>query len=297
MNAGVGAAMAGDVALTELAAIVAGLREGRLIPYLSPEVALLEASNAGLPARPEQLIAVFGKRVPIPGRLRKNLTAAAQYIETFRHRKVLRTLMCEAFALPAVPSPLHRWLASLRLPLVVDLGYDGAMAAALPGVAGLSWGQTQGVSRAEFRAGQGIDWFCSYDASGAPCAEMVSADWTTLLYKPLGSITPVGNFLVSDADFVEVLTEIDVQTPIPAAVQARRLSRGFVFIGCRFSNQLYRTYARQVMKRSAGPHFALIGADEPPLTRNEQRFMAEQGIVVIAATASELQQATACHGD
>lgn len=273
-----------------LAEIVAGLRARTLIPYLAPDVVLIDAANAGLPARPEQLIERLGKGVPIPGRLRKNLTAAAQYIETFRHRKVLRTLMCEAFAIPAIPSALHRWLASLGLPLIVDLGYDAASAVAL-NETGQGWGQLQGVSRAESRAGQGIDWYACYDAGGQSCAESAAAAWPTLLYKPLGSITPAGNFLVSDADFVEVLTEIDVQTPIPAEVQARRAERGFVFIGCRFNNQLYRTWAKQVMKRSAGPHYALIAADDPPLTRNEQRFVAEQAITVLPASITQLLMA------
>jgi hypothetical protein len=48
----------------------------------------------------------------------------------------------------------------------------------------------------------------------------------------------VRNFLVSDSDYVEVLTEIDIQTPIPAVVQQRRTGRNFLFLGCRFSNQL-----------------------------------------------------------
>lgn len=51
-------------------------------------------------------------------------------------------------------------------------------------------------------------------------------------------IDPVRNFLVSDSDYVEVLTEIDIQTPIPAVVQQRRTGRNFLFLGCRFSNQL-----------------------------------------------------------
>lgn len=273
-----------------LAAVIDGLAAGRLVPYLAPEVVLLESANAWLPARPEQLIERLSKRVPIPGRLRRNLSAAAQYIETFRHRKVLRTLMCEAFAQPALPSVLHRWLASLKLPLIVDLGYDGAMAVALAENRGLSWGQVQGVSRAEHQAGQGVDWFLSYAADGAPCADADAANWQTLLYKPLGSITPAGRFLVSDADFVEVLTEIDVQTPIPPEVQARRADRGFVFLGCRFNTQLYRTWARQVIKRSAGPHVALI---EGELTKNEARFCAEQGIRVVAASPQALLRAAA----
>lgn len=283
-----------DASLLEtcLDEVIAGLKAGTLVPFLGPEVARREAANANLPLGDDALIARLSKKVPIPGRLRKNLSAAAQYIETFRHRKILRGAMLDAFAQPAVPSDLHSWLAALRLPLIVDMGYEAATAAALQATGGdLNWGQVQGISRAESRAGQGEDWVTYYTAAGVSCPEADAETWTTLLYKPLGSISPAGNFLVSDADFVEVLTEIDVQTPIPDEVKARRASRGFVFIGCRFDNQLARTYARQVSKRSAGPHYALISPDEPALTRNEQQFIETLGITVIAATPDELLRA------
>lgn len=272
--------------------VLAGLKAGVLVPFLGPEVARREAANASLPLGADALIARLSKKVPIPGRLRKNLTAAAQYIETFRHRKILRGAMIDAFSQPAVPSDLHSLLASLRLPLIVDMGYEAATAIALHSTGDLSWGQVQGISRAESRAGQGEDWVTYYTAAGESCGEADAETWTTLLYKPLGSISPAGNFLVSDADFVEVLTEIDVQTPIPSEVKARRASRGFVFIGCRFDNQLARTYARQVSKRSAGPHYALIGPDEPALTRNEQQFIDALGITVVTATVDDLLHVT-----
>ena len=83
------------------------------------------------------------------------------------------------------------------------------------------------------------------------------------------------NFLVSDTDFVEVLTEIDIQTPIPAIVQQLRTDRHFLFLGCRFSTQLERTFARQIMKRSSDLHWAVLPGE---LTRNEARFLAEQNI-------------------
>jgi hypothetical protein len=76
-----------------------------------------------------------------------------------------------------------------------------------------------------------------------------------------------------------VLTEIDIQTPIPPRVQALRENAHFLFLGCRFDNQLSRAYARQIMKRSASTHWALI---EGTLTRMETRFLQEQGIMRIA---------------
>jgi hypothetical protein len=139
------------------------------------------------------------------------------------------------------------------------------------------WGEIQGITR----AGIGEDrWYRFYDASGAETDRAQAASWTTLLYKPHGSIAPAKNFIISDADYVEVLTEIDIQTPIPEAVKDRRADRNFVFIGCRFNDQLLRTYARQVTKRSAGHHYAIV--DPATLSKNELRFLISQGLMPIA---------------
>ncbi len=108
----------------------------------------------------------------------------------------------------------------------------------------------------------------------------VAESWKTILYKPHGAVTPARNFLISDADYVEVLTEIDIQSPIPEAVANLRTERSFLFIGCRFHDQMLRTYARQIAKRSAPPHYALV--DPEKLSLNERRFFATENIVPIA---------------
>ena len=100
-----------------------------------------------------------------------------------------------------------------------------------------------------------------------------------VLYAPHGGVRPAKNFLVADSDYVEVMTEIDIQTPIPPVVKAARSDRGFLFLGCRFHDQMLRTYARQIMKRSKGPHFAV--AETSLLTRNERKFFSDQMIEVI----------------
>ena len=123
------------------------------------------------------------------------------------------------------------------------------MAATRTALAGRSdWGEIQGITR----SGIGEDrWYRFYDATGGEATRADAEGWTTMLYKPHGSVDPAKNFLISDADYVEVLTEIDIQTPIPDVVKDRRTERSFLFIGCRFHDQILRTYARQVTKRSA----------------------------------------------
>jgi hypothetical protein len=268
------AAAPSETAIAALAAVKKQLAGGHVIPYLGPE--LFAGSDAPIPTTPEALALALHAKAPVSGRIRGNLWAAAQFIESRRHRKTLTALMTGIFRAPIAPTVLHHGLARQRLPLIVDTWYDGAMRAALLESGRTDWGEIQGVTRAgEFRE----IWTRAYDASGAQVDMAAAAGWTTILYKPHGAITPAANFLVSDSDYVEVLTEIDIQTPIPDVVKERRRNCAFLFIGARFHDQMLRIFARQITKRSAGGHLAI--AERVLLTRNEARFLDETGIGLI----------------
>lgn len=261
------------------AAVAEGLAAGTLLPYLGAGMLALCEGSAP-PADPAALAAVLTARVSVPGKIRHRLTAAAQFIENFKHRKTLVAAMDEAFARPAAPAALHRWLATLPAPLIVDTWYDDTLRCALADSGRSDWAEVQGLSQSE-HFGTWCGW---YAADGSALADAPTLA-TRVLYKPWGGHGPASNYLVSDSDFVEVLTEIDIQTPIPAAVQDRRARGGFVFLGCRFNDQLPRAFARQILKRSAGPHYAVL-ADEP--TRMEARFLEELGITRIALPLAEV---------
>jgi hypothetical protein len=268
------AAVPADAVIAALAAIKSKLATGYVIPYLGPE--LFAGGSGSIPTTPEALALALHAKAPVSGRIRGNLWAAAQFIESRRHRKTLTALMTGIFRAPIAPTVLHHGLARQRLPLIVDTWYDGAMRAALLESGRTEWGEIQGVTRAgEFRE----IWTRAYDASGAQVDMAAAAGWTTILYKPHGAITPAANFLVSDSDYVEVLTEIDIQTPIPDVVKERRQKCAFLFIGARFDDQMLRIFARQITKRSAGGHLAI--AERVLLTRNEARFLDETGIGLI----------------
>lgn len=249
------------------------LRAGKVVPYLGPGLTAL--SGPAAPMTPEDLAAFFGTKVALPKRAKGNPWSAAQHIESTKMRATVSILMTEAFSQPVTPTPFHAYLAGLKLPLIVDAWYDGAMRTALEGVA--DWGEVQGITR----AGIGEDqWYRFYDRTGNEVDKAAVAACRTVLYKPHGSVAPAKNFIITDADYVEVLTEIDIQTPIPDVVKDRRTERSFLFLGCRFHDQLLRTYARQIAKRSTGPHYAVV--DPETLTKNELRFLLTHAITPVA---------------
>lgn len=260
-----------------LAGLAADVATGRLIPYLGPDVLTVDTAEPPVPVATRDLADRLNRKVAVPGRIRGNMWSVAQYIESRRHRVTLVKLMAEIFAPQVPPTALHRWLAAQPgVPLIIDTWYDDAMASALraaraPG----DWGQVQGVTRnGEWRE----IWRKAYDAGGTEVEEGAAASWQTVLYKPHGGIAPAENYLVSDSDYVEVLTEIDIQSPIPDLVKDLRADRGFLFLGCRFYDQMLRTYARQIMKRSTGPYYAVVPEG---LTRNEEKFLVEAEITPI----------------
>jgi hypothetical protein len=257
-----------------LAALARDVRAGRLIPYLGPGL-LAAGSATTIPSAAETLALELARNVPVGKALRGNLWGTAQYIEQRRHRKTLVQFMAAIFNAPAAPGPLHTWLADLHIPLIVDTWYDGALARAFRERGRRDFVEVQGVTRA---LEQRDVWVRAYDADGTVCEMADISMAPTVIYEPHGSGFPARNFLVADSDYVEVLTEIDIQTPIPDVVKQRRTGRGFLFIGCRFDDQMLRTYARQIAKRSGGGHVVIC--DHAP-TRMERRFFADEGIEII----------------
>jgi hypothetical protein len=257
---------------TTIEEIRAAFATGAVIPYIGPGVLSLDASNP-LPKCPAELVARITAQSQVPGKLRANLGGAAQFIENFKHRLTLKRAMSASFSQPAEPGVLHRFIAEQTgLRLVVYAWYDNLFNQAF--AARQDWALVQGVSRADHRD----IWYRSFDASGVLATDAIAEEpdeKKVLLYAPLGGVWPEANYLVSDSDYVEVLTEIDIQTPIPPVVQKLRSGRNFLFLGCRFNTQLERQMAHQITKRSSDLHWAVL-AEEP--TKNEERFMAEHNI-------------------
>jgi len=234
-----------------------------------------------VPATPEALVALLVAKATVPHKIRNRLTQAAQFIENFKHRKSVVSLMNEAFAAVPTPSALHLWLARIAPPLIVESWYDDTLIQAFAqSHTAHDWGQVQGLSQSEHFG----TWTAFYDAQGQ-LAESCPPQWKSLVYRPIGGHGPAGNYLVSDSDYVEVLTEIDIQTPIPAEVQQLRTGRSFLFMGCRFNDQLTRSFARQIIKRSSDRHWAVLH-EEP--TRMEARFLEENNVTRIDLSLADV---------
>lgn len=273
-----------------IADIAAALKERTAVPYVGPGVFAL-LPECPVPRNSAELTQRLNAKVAAPGRIRSSLTAVAQYIESRKHRKTLENILNEIFRGEVPPTPVHNWLASLPAPeLIVDVWYDAVLEGLLASGADRTWGQIQGLSHPQ----SNNEWVKHYAPDGSEVDAAAAAAWQTILYKPVGSVSPVGNYLISDSDFVEVLTEIDIQSPIPPVVQQRRAGKHFLYLGCRFDAEIQRTFAKQISKRSSDTHWAII---DGALSKNEARFLEIHGIARVDLPLDEaMQRITAAMG-
>jgi hypothetical protein len=267
--------------LDKLNAAIDAVAAGKMIPYIGPGVSALTPE---VPASPDTLCEMIEAQVRVPKRSQGNLWSAAQFVESRKFRATLNDIIERAFQ-PGQgrANDIHKAIAAMRPPMIVDAWYDDGLLAAMEGQP--NWGWVQGVSR----NGEWIEiWTRAYSPDGTELPEGPDRTWDTLVYKPHGLARAGSSFLMSDSDYVEVLTEIDIQSPIPDDVRTRRTDRGFLFLGCRFDDQMLRIFARQIVKRSGGNHVAVI---EGPLTRMEQKFIDELGITRLDIPMSDVTSA------
>ena len=90
--------VAAEKAVAALAAVKDDLAAGRIVPYLGPS---LLAQGAAMPTTPEALALALHAKVPVSGRIRGNLWAAAQFIgKVAATGKTLTALMTGIFRRP-----------------------------------------------------------------------------------------------------------------------------------------------------------------------------------------------------
>ena len=156
-------------------AIDAGLSDGLVIPYLGPGVLTLAGEDCPLPSSSAALIAQLG--------------------ENYNGRNTVTRAIAEAFSRHVPPSALHNYLAALpELPLIVHDWYDDLTQQALAVRSSWSvWGMVQGISGAE-HFGQRVQYLRAAGKSARAIAPDLAETWATLLYQPLGSVTPASGF-------------------------------------------------------------------------------------------------------
>ncbi len=263
--------------------LLAGVGTGDIVPYLGPG-ALLGSTNAKgepIPADSDSLIYAMNNGQPMAPRLMYEFPRAAMNQELKRGRKFVNTFLTKLYGETEWSrAPLHDWLASVKPACVVDVNRDTQLQDTYVGVPHTL---ITGISRVG-----GTDYrfkIFHYDGSAYTETTQEEVDASLpIIFKPLGTPRPESNFIASDADYVDYITELMGGFAIPSFLKESRPGKQYLFLGLRLTRDSERMIMSDITYASGNPRgWALI--TEP--TDKERRFCKRMTIEIIEAEVQD----------
>ena len=276
------------MAVPELSEILEELRAGRAVPYLGPGV-LSDVRDAEsgepMPADSDGLILAMNNGRMMSQRLMYEFPRAAMHIEQRRGRVFVDHFLTHTYGKRQwTRAAVHDWLASLRPEYVVDINRDTQL---LDNYADTPHILIKGTARI-----MGSDYrfkLFQYDGNDYREVGLEEANWAgPILFKPLGGPLPEPDYIASDADFVDYITELMGGFAIPDFLKGYRKGLKYVFLGMRFTRDTERMVMSDIIYGSDNPAgWALI----PEPTDKERRFCDRQGIEILEIDTNTLLDA------
>ncbi len=263
-----------------LSEIVAGIKSGQIIPYLGPG-ALQGSKNIStgdaIPADSDSLIYAMNDGKPMAPKLMYEFPRAAMNLELKRGRSFVTKFLTKLYRDNEwTRSPLHEQLAKLKPHYVIDINRDTQLQD--------SYRDTPHILIVGLSRIAGTDYrFKIYQYDGCSYGEIEQEQADTsqpILFKPMGTPLPEPNFIASDADYVDYITELMGGFAIPSFLKQYRNDKQYVFLGVRMNRDTERMVLSDVTFGAGSPRaWALI----PEPSTKEQRFCKRQNITVIDA--------------
>ncbi|MDP1635180.1 MAG: SIR2 family protein [Gallionellaceae bacterium] len=264
--------------------IFTGLSDGTVVPYLGPGAlngVIDPATGKAIPADSDSLIIAMNNGQPMAPKLMYEFPRAAMNIELKRGRSAVNKFLDATYRdTQWSTSALHTWLAQQKLPYVIDCNRDTQLQkqyAATPHTL------IVGIAR---MAGTGYRFkLFQYDGSSYAAIEQEAVDTSLpILFKPLGTPLPESNYIASDADFVDYITELMGGFAIPSFVKRLRQNKRYLLLGQRMNRDTDRMVFSDVIFGADKPAgWALI----PHPTDKEKRYLERLNVEIVNADVAD----------
>ena len=263
--------------------LLAGLKDGSIVPYLGPGV-LADVKNAAtgapIPADSDSLIYAMNDGKPMAPKLMYEFPRAAMNVELKRGRSAVTKFLNRTYGETAwTRGAVHDWLKAIAPHYVIDINRDTQLQ---DSYADLPHNLIVGIARlggTDFRYK-----LYFWDGAAYQKTEVINPA-LPILYKPMGTPKPEPNYIASDADYVDFITELMGGFSIPPEVKELRKGKQYLFMGLRMNRDTERMVLSDVIYAAAEPAgWALIANP----TDKERRFCKKQKLELIEADVFDL---------
>lgn len=272
---------------TLLETIKKEIRNQTTIPYFGLGVFEGATTKEGeaLPYDSDSLIlAMNGGRAMAP-RLMYEYSRAAMHLEQRRGVDYMVQLINHIYTKPFDPTPLHKAIADMSPRYIIDTNRDTKFQELL---AYTPHCLIIGKSRI-----MGNDYryeIYEYDVENQKYFQVddeVLESAEKILFKPMGSPLPVPSFVISDADYVDWLTEAMGGYAVPKVLKTYRKTKKYLFLGTYFDRDTDRMVANELTIDLEGGYVVT----DRELGKKEQKFIDKHNLEVIEMSLPEFIKA------
>ena len=263
--------------------LLAGLKDGSIVPYLGPGVLAdvkNAASGAPIPADSNSLIYAMNDGKPMAPKLMYEFPRAAMNVELKRGRTSVTKFLTRTYGETAwTRAAVHDWIKAISPHYVIDINRDTQLQ---DSYADVPHNLIVGIARiggTDFRYK-----LYFWDGAAYQKSEVINPA-LPILFKPMGTPKPEANYIASDADYVDFITELMGGFSIPPEVKELRKGKQYLLIGLRLNRDTERMVMSDMIYAAAEPAgWVLI--QEP--TDKERRFCKKLGLELIEADLFDL---------
>ncbi len=262
---------------TILETIKKELRNQITIPYFGLGVfeGILTKEGEAVPHDSDSLIlAMNGGRAMAP-RLMYEYSRAAMHLEQRRGVEYMTQLINHIYTKPFDPTPLHKAIIDMSPRYIIDTNRDTKFQELL---AYTPHCLIVGKSRI-----MGNDYrfeIYEYDVENQKyflVDEEVLETAEKILFKPMGSPLPTPSFVISDADYVDWLTEAMGGYAVPKVLKTYRKTKKYLFLGTDFDRDTDRMVANELSLALEGGYVIT----DKELGKKEKKFIEKHQLEVI----------------
>jgi len=259
------------------------LRNQTTVPYFGLGIFKDTQTKEGeqIPFDSDSMILALNNGRPMSQRLMFEYSRAAMHLEERRGVDYLRQLVNHLYTKDFEPTSLHKIIVDMMPRYIIDTNRDSKLQELLAYEA-----HCMIVGKSRITAEKNRYETYEYDVENKKyflVDDSVLDSAQKILFKPMGSTLPEPSFVISDADYVDWLTEAMGGFALPPILKTYRKTKKYLFLGTSFDRDTDRMVANELTMDLEGGYIIT----DKELSKKEKKFVEKHNLEVIPLSLEE----------
>lgn len=264
--------------------ILMGIKNNEVVPYLGAGVLFDSKSKLNslpIPADSDSLILAMNDGKPMAPKLMYEFPRAAMNQELKKGRNFVTKFLDKTYGESKwTRAAFHDWLASIQPNYVIDVNRDTQLQESYANKK-----HTLIVGLARIAATPFRFKIFYYDGEKYAEIEQTSVDASLpILFKPMGTPVPESNYIASDADYVDYITELMGGFAIPDFLKDYRKGKKYLLIGLPLCRDSERMVMSDIVYSASEPKGWFLSKNPTP---KEIRYTKKIGFELVEANCQD----------